>query len=736
MRVIIFTHVIQLLLINSFAFTTEEQKESYIKVTAHNVGQGNCMTAELYSPNYERPIYLLMDAGSSAFKKELYCQKYFLEKKQRLEIEKASSASEEENYEINSPLRKPTSVSVPQSVIRTATPGESKALKAISNNFDKDIKNEMIKEIRNSLGMKAHNDNIIIRTFFISHPDSDHYNLAPEIFHNRKDKILNIILGGLPYNYSDLFTKWLQKQIDDKKTKIYFPALTIKQPINSINEILQECKYLKGVMHSDLYAPRMFSNPQTGWEPKQHLENFEQALPFDDYIKTYILSINPTHFDDNGKMARSSYGDDDNSDSLVIKLQVGEHSVILTGDATELTTGRILRNYNNNLDFLKSTIITSDHHGSKTHGSNNSQWIKATSPQHIIFSCGIMHGHPSLYAYENSKQSSRLVITDPHEIWVWENSEKKKAGEEEETFTKGRKVRVHTTYQSLFSTFSNGTLTFMLPEVGEVSIESQILDFDLQKPGPKKQYKTLPAREKNDYQDEEKKLEINIDENEFEELEKFTLENRETSLNKKELELTKKSLFSPESSDKPSEKKIIKEKAKEQKEESIQPSIEVDKKKTPFQTKIKIDNQTIPLKTTQKGESKIRLHKSSLEKKESESQIKKEFDVKKEEFIEMKPISSKSSKKSQELRKMASSESKTSSKPKKTQGTKRKLNERDNVGEETISKEKSYKKPKIGELITKNNSSKTDLLVTKEKKQLKKEQEESSEKSKKEKIKK
>ncbi|AIL13683.1 hypothetical protein IM40_09635 (plasmid) [Candidatus Paracaedimonas acanthamoebae] len=531
MRIMASVQFLLLLFINSFAFAsvTEEQAKPYMKVTAHNVGQGSCTTAELYSPEYEEPIYVLIDAGSSAYKKELFCQEYFMRKAEKMVLEESLKEGEKEVIP-SSPLPSSSSSSstIPQSILRHPSPGESQAFRRSQKGSSyEEVKQKIINNIRRSLGTDDPEKAINILTFFISHPDSDHYNLAKDIFKNDKDKVHNIILGGLPEKYSLSFRNWLQKQIDKKETRVYFPALLTQQPIVLIDDLVSESL---ADTCTCTYAPQMFSDPEEGWKPKEHLKDFEQALPLGPHIKTYLLSVNPTHWQEGGKerVQRSCLEDDDNSDSLVLKLQIGENkeekSIIITGDATNITTDRILGNYEDNLDFLKCTILTADHHGAKTHGSNNLRWIKATAPQHVIFSCGTMHGHPSLQAYKNFKQSSAFAETEAHDIWVWQVSDKKEDNALESQ-SKGRKAIVHKTYHSLFSTFNSGTLSFTLPMPGEIKLESQLLNLKSKELNPKREYTISKEEEKELASLEEEVKEIILEEEEIENLEQsFSLE--------------------------------------------------------------------------------------------------------------------------------------------------------------------------------------------------------------------
>ncbi len=127
MRSIVLFSFLSLVFITNSNSSSEEP--SYIKARAHNIGQGNCITAELFDADQEEPIYLLMDGGSSAFRKEFACQEYFLEKRQRIELEKSLEKGEVEEDEVSSPPPTSTSSAIPQSVLRVATPGESRILK-------------------------------------------------------------------------------------------------------------------------------------------------------------------------------------------------------------------------------------------------------------------------------------------------------------------------------------------------------------------------------------------------------------------------------------------------------------------------------------------------------------------------------------------------------------------------------------------------------------------------------
>ncbi|MBP2632732.1 MAG: beta-lactamase domain protein [Firmicutes bacterium] len=77
-------------------------------------------------------------------------------------------------------------------------------------------------------------------------------------------------------------------------------------------------------------------------------------------------------------------GGDLNSNSIVGKLVYNKFSMLFTGDCEADRERMILAKYGSQ---LKSTILKSPHHGSKT--SSNRDYLKAIAPEAVLISCGI-----------------------------------------------------------------------------------------------------------------------------------------------------------------------------------------------------------------------------------------------------------------------------------------------------------------------------------------------------------
>lgn len=106
-----------------------------------------------------------------------------------------------------------------------------------------------------------------------------------------------------------------------------------------------------------------------------------------------------------------------NANSLVAQLVYGEFSAIFAGDAEKSTQKSAIANADNLNMNIETTIMSAPHHGAATHGSNNSAWVKATSPEVVIFNAGTKYHHPRCETVEAYRQSSNIRNTPSHLIW-------------------------------------------------------------------------------------------------------------------------------------------------------------------------------------------------------------------------------------------------------------------------------------------------------------------------------
>ncbi len=441
----LFIVVLFLFYISQGVVCAENAKSSAI-ITVHNVGQGNCIDVAFSASGEEKDTeYMLIDIGSASYQKELNYTNQQTSIKAKELIQKTPVKE-----------KKGGKIEDPSSIIKKSNFREVTDDREYTGEFKEANKpvSDFIKEMRDKF--KDGKNKIKVKTVVITHPDTDHYKWLVGLFSKNEDHIENLILGGVPehYDQSDTlkFKKWIQTRLK-KGTKFYFPAIQ-KQPISkSLKDSEQQLTHMLMTPHT-IFAEHSFSGLGISTD-------FEEAFNFGEPFKVILLSVNPTHFKGiNDTILRMSFPEDDNSDSLVIKISNGKSSAILTGDATYLTTTRILDDYGKNLQSLQTNILLASHHGSATHGSNNEEWIQATQPEYVLISNGHFQGHPQSDAYEMFKKSDRLKFVSEHQVLVGKTDDFKEGS-------------LHTTKRAVFSTLNSGTLTCNLMTNGIVELSTK-----------------------------------------------------------------------------------------------------------------------------------------------------------------------------------------------------------------------------------------------------------------------
>lgn len=102
-----------------------------------------------------------------------------------------------------------------------------------------------------------------------------------------------------------------------------------------------------------------------------------------------------------------------NNNSLVCKLNYNKFSMLFTGDIEEIAEKEIVLKYANNTSILKSTILKTAHHGSKT--SSIEKILDVVKPQYAFIGDGENNtfGHPSNITIENlEKRKIKIYRTD------------------------------------------------------------------------------------------------------------------------------------------------------------------------------------------------------------------------------------------------------------------------------------------------------------------------------------
>ncbi|HET6973051.1 MAG TPA: DNA internalization-related competence protein ComEC/Rec2 [Pyrinomonadaceae bacterium] len=99
-----------------------------------------------------------------------------------------------------------------------------------------------------------------------------------------------------------------------------------------------------------------------------------------------------------------------NNDSIVLRIQYGERSILLTGDIEQAAERALIASPQQ----LHADVIKVPHHGSKT--SSTDAFVSATNPQFAIISVGrtSRFGHPHKEVVERWQSSGATVLTTGH----------------------------------------------------------------------------------------------------------------------------------------------------------------------------------------------------------------------------------------------------------------------------------------------------------------------------------
>ncbi|MGL4426955.1 MAG: ComEC/Rec2 family competence protein [Alphaproteobacteria bacterium] len=427
------------LLTSSALFATD------LKVKVLSVGQGNGV---LVSSGDQ---HMIVDFGSTAFTNEW-----------SIPLDELGSSSEENSD---------GSPKVDQSTQKNIT--KKRAIKGKNPESQKPPilkkRNKVMENIRKSL----HRDgDFHVKTVVVTHGDKDHYSWLPELFDKNIYILEHLILGGLPSHYEDKdakFITWVKNRLQKDNTKVYLPAV-VHEAITTVEDFE---KLKKSEAVAEHVHHQQTDAVQTG------ALFLDEALNFGKDLQISLLSVNPTHVKEEGRSPmRMSYSDDANADSLVMKLTHQAGSMILTGDATELTTNRIIRNYQNNPSFLEADILLASHHGASSQGTNSKEWMSYTKPKVVLVSNGLTYEHPTYTAYEAFKTSEKLLSFKSHYVLTGLSEEDKK-----QNIKKGKKeaeelptLKRHKTYRGIYSTLSNGDLTLTFLDQKDIKLEIETSD--------------------------------------------------------------------------------------------------------------------------------------------------------------------------------------------------------------------------------------------------------------------
>ena len=111
--------------------------------------------------------------------------------------------------------------------------------------------------------------------------------------------------------------------------------------------------------------------------------------------------------------SRSPCPHQENNNSVVVRLDYGDFSMLFTGDAEVEELEWLLANHR---DLLQADVLKASHHGS--HNGRTDEFLEAVDPAHVVISAGVndTYGHPHRNAVEDYEEATdgRVFCTNRH----------------------------------------------------------------------------------------------------------------------------------------------------------------------------------------------------------------------------------------------------------------------------------------------------------------------------------
>ncbi|MBT4153541.1 MAG: MBL fold metallo-hydrolase [Candidatus Magasanikbacteria bacterium] len=144
-----------------------------------------------------------------------------------------------------------------------------------------------------------------------------------------------------------------------------------------------------------------------GYVEKEYAEEMVIMEPREFILGEARLQVlYPDHNMQDDPLVPGSTSFDSNDTSIVMRVDVGDTSVLLTGDAESALETYLVETYAEKLDV---DILKVGHHGSKT--SSGASFLEAVSPEHAIISASKdnSYGHPARSVTDRLKKNGASV---------------------------------------------------------------------------------------------------------------------------------------------------------------------------------------------------------------------------------------------------------------------------------------------------------------------------------------
>lgn len=224
----------------------------------------------------------------------------------------------------------------------------------------------------------------------------------------------------------------------DKAGVTTFDKIILTHPhadhIGGIEKLLKESKYTVKEIYDNgvaatgkLYLNYMKLIKDSGGKIKHGTLTAGDVLDFGDGVKFEVLAPDKSVVDAVNSGRQKT---DPNNESVVGRLVYKDFTMMFTGDAEISEEVAILSSSRDNLQNLKSRVLKSGHHGSRTSldpsNASSVDFLRLMNPEYVVISAGEpsdkrggnTYGHPHLEpleAYLNNGIASKNIF------WSWKN---------------------------------------------------------------------------------------------------------------------------------------------------------------------------------------------------------------------------------------------------------------------------------------------------------------------------
>jgi len=278
--------------------------------------------------------------------------------------------------------------------------------------------------------------------FIVTHADKDHLNLISSIIEYSGllgTGRIGVLFGGKETMYKGEGEDLLNF-LKAHGVPYYFASAVYELEANTLER------------------PGLFYVPQSGCPADMILRHWEGTR------NVRVISIDATPVS-----GRRRVKEDSNATSIVLRMQCGGTSFMLTGDKTVRESHFIVEKFEGYEGLLESDILLATHHGSSDDFSE--KWAKAVNSRHVIFSAGrASFLHPRSDAVIGYRYTRRLEPSGWHRLQFYgvgiddPDHRFRSVAIEEHSGDKAEGYTHAITNHAIFSTATQGSITYRVSD--------------------------------------------------------------------------------------------------------------------------------------------------------------------------------------------------------------------------------------------------------------------------------